>query len=187
MKIKILDNIFEIESEKSKIDEVLKEINEFISSSNLQLDGMKIDEVEIHNDYYGYIIGNLSSIQTIEIYVKTLKEVLNDLLKSTKSYLKRVIPQLELLVEGIYKDFNKEVWNKFIELFDGLDSIVNVLDAISKHNQYYGNIDKYSLIKEKISIEIKNLSKAFEIGDRVWISDIILYEIRLIFEEFMET
>lgn len=183
MKIKILDDIFEIKNERDKIDKALAEINQFISSSNLQLEGMKINGVEIRKDYYDYIIDNLDSIEIIEMDVKTLKEVMDDLLKSTESYLERAIPELELLVDGIYKDFNKEVWNKFIELFDGLDSIINILDTISKNNQLYDNVDRYILIKEKLSVVIKNLSRAFEIGDRVWISDIIIHEIKLVLED----
>lgn len=186
MKIKILDNIFEIENEKSKINEALTEINQFISSLNLQLEGMKINGVEMHKDYYDYIIGNLDSIEIIEVNVKTLKETMDDLLKSTQDYLERAIPELELLVDDIYKDFNKEVWEKFIEFFDGLDSIINILDAISKDNQLYDNVDKYILIKEALSVGIKNLSTALEICDRVWISDIMIYEIKSIFKELYE-
>ncbi|WP_081316998.1 hypothetical protein [Clostridium tyrobutyricum] len=186
MKIKILDDIFEIENDKNKVDEAFKEINELISSSNLQLKGIKIDGLDVYEDYYNCIISNLKNIDIIEVNVEILKEAAYDMLKSTKKYLETVIPKLELLVDAIYKDFNKEVWDKFIEFFDGLDSIINVLDAISKNNKCYGDIDKYALIKEKISIEIKNLSKAFEIGDRVWISDTILYEIKPIFKELQE-
>lgn len=186
MKIKILDDIFEIGNEKEKIDTALKEINELLSSSNLQLNGMKINGVEIYKDYYDYIIDNLDSIEIIEVEVKILKETINDLFKSTESYLEIVIPELELLVDGIYKDFNKEVWNKFVELFDGLGSIINVLDTISKNSQLYDNIDRYISIKGKLSVGIKNLSKAFEIGDRVWISDIIIYEIEPVFKELYE-
>ncbi|WP_196008107.1 hypothetical protein [Clostridium tyrobutyricum] len=179
MKIKILDDIFEIENDKNKVDEAFKEINELISSSGLQLNCIKINEVEIYKNYYDYIINNLANIDIIEVKVKISKEEMSDLLKSAQDYLEIAIPELEFLVDDIYKDFNKQVWDKFIEFFDGLDSIINIIDTISKNNQLDDNIDRYILIKEKLSVGIKNLSKALEIGDRVWITDVIIYEIKL--------
>lgn len=182
MRVKVLDNIFEIKNKKTDIDEIFIKIDEFISDLNLQLKDIKVNGLTIYKDYYNYVINNLDNIDIMEINTELSKEFMFNLFKSTESYLENVIPELELLIENMYRGFNKEVWNKFIELFDGLDSIVNVVEILSDDKQY-NDFKRYSLMKEKLSMGIKNLSKAMEVDDRVWISDVIIYEIKVLFQE----
>lgn len=182
MRVKVLNNIFEITNKKTDIDEIFIKIDRVIANSNLRLKDIKVNGLTIYEEYYNYVINNLNNIDIIEINTESQKEFMFNLFKSTESYLENVIPELELLIENMYKSFNKEMWNKFIELFDGLDSIVNVVDILSDDKQY-NNSKRYNLIKEKLSVGIKNLSKAMEVDDRVWISDVIIYEIKVLFQE----
>lgn len=183
MKIKILEEIIEIENEQYEIEKVFDNINEIITKSGLNLTEIKIDGIDFYENYNEYIMSNLENIQIIEINLKTTKEIINENLETIISYLERIFPELDLLVDDIYIEFSKELWEKFSQIFDGLEFILKILDILLKNKELYDEVDKYSFIKQEIETEIKHLSEAFEIDDRVYISDIIIYEIKFTLEK----
>lgn len=183
MKIKILEEIIEIENEQYEIEKVFDNINEIITKSGLNLTEIKIDGIDFYENYNEYIMNNLENIQRMEINLKTTKEIINENLETIISYLERIFPELDLLVDDIYIEFSKELWGKFSQIFDGLEFILKILDILLKNKELYDEVDKYSFIKQEIETEIKHLSEAFEIDDRVYISDIIIYEIKFTLEK----
>ncbi|EET88878.1 hypothetical protein CcarbDRAFT_0701 [Clostridium carboxidivorans P7] len=146
------------------------------------MSGIKVNGIDIENDYNKYITDNLNIIDIIEIVLKTPKEIIDDYLKSTVIYLERMLPKLELLVDDIYLGFSKDLWGKFADFFEGLESITRILEMLCDNKKLYHGIDNCIIIKKKLSEEIKNLSEAFKIEDRVYISDLIIYEIKVTLE-----
>jgi hypothetical protein len=178
MKIKILGNVIEINNELSEIESAFENLNETIIKSGLNFAEMIIDGSTFYEDYDQYILDNLNNIQLINVILKSTKEILDENLETTLNYLERLFPELDLLVNNIYVEFNKELWTKFSQFFEGLESIMKTLELLLKNSELYNNADRYNLIKQEVDKEIKNLSEAFEIDDRIYISDTIIYEIK---------
>lgn len=112
-----------------------------------------------------------------------VKELMNDFLKSIYEYLEKTNSQLDLLVDGFYKGCDKSTWDTFNDLLEGLDSISKMFNLLLQYKQYYPNINEFINLEKIFSNTIKNLGFALENGDRIYIIDIIIYELKQIFPE----
>lgn len=110
-----------------------------------------------------------------------VKELMNDFLKSIYEYLEKTTPQLDFLVDKFYNDCNQDTWRTFNELLEGLDSISKMFSLLLQYKEYYLNIDEFINLEKTFSDAIKKLAFALENGDRTYILDIIIYELKEIF------
>lgn len=110
-----------------------------------------------------------------------VKELMNDFLKSIHEYLEKTTPQLDFLVDKFYNDCNQDTWRTFNELLEGLDSISKMFSLLLQYKEYYLNIDEFINLEKTFSDAIKKLAFALENGDRTYILDIIIYELKEIF------
>jgi len=72
----------------------------------------------------------LSEIETLEIEISTLPDIINKNIENADSYLIRLIPGIEKSVE-LFRMGNEQEANKFfINIIDGIDWLSQVLDMI---------------------------------------------------------
>ena len=72
----------------------------------------------------------LSEIETLEIEISTLSEIVNKNIENADAYLIRLIPGIEKSVE-LFRMGNEQEANKFfINIIDGIDWLSQVLDMI---------------------------------------------------------
>ena len=177
MQIKILDKVFVCDNEVTAIENVFNTINQLIADCDQKLSCIAVDGVEVFEDYGQYIMDNLAQIKTIHVKVKTLKELLLDAFISIEEYLSRVIPEIEIMANEFNHEVGEGTWNKFTQLLDGLQFILNTLSVIQVHPELCSNADKFAETKRTIENQIAFLQEALENQDRVSIGDILLYEI----------
>lgn len=186
MQIKIWDKVFECPNEISAIENVFEQVNQLLATSTQKFSCLEVDGVEIYEDYSEYIVANLSDICTIIVKVKTLKELMDDTLISIHGYLERAIPEIEKIVDDFYHEVSQDTWNRFAQVMDGLQFIIDALESVSRHQEWYYNVAQFVLVKENLLKQIVMLQEALESQDRVRLSDALLYEIIPTFKNLMQ-
>ena len=176
MQIEVFDQVFECENEISAVENIFNQVNELLAKANLNLRCLEIDGAELYEDYEQYITENIETIKTIVVKVKTLLELMDDTLISIQEYLGRVIPEIDKIVDEFYHEVSSDTWNKFTQLLDGLQYIVDSLNVICENQDWYPNIPQFITVKQNLIKRIMML-QAMENKDRVRISDVLLYEI----------
>lgn len=177
MQIIVFDQVFECENEISAVENIFKQVNELLAESNQNLRCLDIDGVRIDEDYEQYIVENIETIKTIVVKVKALREIMDDTLKSIQEYIERAIPEIDMIVDEFYHDVSPNTWNKFTQLLEGLQFIVDSLNVVSENQDWYPNTPQYITVKQNLLKRIVMLQEAMERQDRVRISDVLLYEI----------
>ncbi|AGX44921.1 hypothetical protein [Clostridium saccharobutylicum] len=182
MKINILDNVFEFDNTIEDVEINLKKVDEIIDLSQLRLSYITINKVQCYDNFYENIINNLKEIETINIVLKSEEEIINEVCQSIFNYLKSGIPQLEELIDAFYLKDGAELWNRFVTFLDGLESIVEKVHFLLENFRESSAFKILGETETFLSSYIKELGKAIEIDDRVFISDLIMYEIKPILE-----
>jgi len=177
MRIEAFDKIFECENEISAVENVFTLINELVAESNQEVRCLEIDGTELYGDFEQHLVENIETIKTIVVKVKTLLELMDDTLKSIQEYIERVFPEIDRIVDEFYQDVSSDTWNRFEQLLEGLQFIVNSLKVISENQEKYPSASQFALVKQNLLKRIILLHEALEIQDRVLICDVLLYEI----------
>ncbi|WP_425058492.1 hypothetical protein SCACP_31460 [Sporomusa carbonis] len=177
MQIKILDKVFECDNQVTAVEGVFEQINQILANSDQHLSCLEIDGVKVYHDYDQYIVANLEDIKTIIVRIKTLKELIDDAIISMQDYLVRAVPEIEATVDEFYQGASQHTWSNFSQLLDGLQFIVDTLNVVSKHQDWYYNAEQLILVKQNLLRQIVMLQEAMESQDRVWLNDVLLYEI----------
>lgn len=177
MKIILFDQTFLCNNEIKAVDQLFEQLVQSLTETGQGIGCLEVDGVEVYTDFEQYITEHLSSIEVIIIKIKTEKELLDDTLSSVRNYLARAIPEIDKLVDHFYQGVTSETWNTFAQLLDGLQYIMECLDVVTFHNDWYLNAEQFAHAKENLSQKIIMLQNAAESQDRVWLSDVLLYEI----------
>lgn len=176
MHIEVLDKIYECENDITAVEEVFNLVNQLLVESNQNLRCLEIDGLELDQGLDQYIVENIKTIKTIVVKVKTLQELLDDTLISVKEYSQRAILEIDKLVDEFYHEVSSATWDKFGQLLEGLQYIIDSLNVISEHQDGFLNT-QFATIKQNLQKRIVMLQEALESQDRVRISDVLLYEI----------
>ncbi|WMM24204.1 hypothetical protein RBU61_14905 [Tissierella sp. MB52-C2] len=192
MKIFIENQILEYDNDKNQINNILMEIDGIIQKSSKTLSHMVIDCNEIVGDYYDYFLNNIKNINKIEVILLTYKELIEDILLSTLSYLERTPQIIEGLANTFYKNPTNESWNDLNDLFGGISWIIDTFTSIDRDHRLKDTISNYEywnlyakdvfLLKEIL----ENMDEVLSNNDYVSIADILSYEIASIFREMAE-
>ncbi|CUH94421.1 hypothetical protein P22_0487 [Propionispora sp. 2/2-37] len=177
MQIKILDQVFECDNQVSSVEDVFDKVNQILTETKQHIGSLEIDGVEVYQDYIQYITANLDSIGTIVVNMKTLREMLEGALVSIQEYLSRAIPEVEILADEFYQGISQNTWEKFAQLFDGLQLIIDSIQIVSEHPELYSNVVKFVEIKDSIIEQLSLLQAALESQDRVSVGDLMLYRL----------
>ncbi|OZV13441.1 hypothetical protein CIW83_04395 [Tissierella sp. P1] len=189
MKIYIEDQTLEVENSKDVIDKILNEIDTIIVNSSKILSHMIIDGLEVYENYYDYFLDNIRVIEKVEIVALTYKELVDDILASTLSYLERTPDIIESLADKFYKNSDTDAWNDLNDLLGGISWIVNTSSSIDQDERLKDIVSRYEdwnlYVKELFSLQkiLPDFENALSSGDNVTIADILSYEIIAIFKE----
>jgi hypothetical protein len=112
-----------------------------------------------------------------------VEELMHDFLKSINEYIGETVPKLDLLVNEFYLGCNQDTWKHIDDLLEGLETISKMFSLLRRNHEKYSDIDKFTNLESNFSEIIKNFAYALENGDRTYIIDIIIYEIKEIFLE----
>lgn len=173
MRVKILDETFEVANEIKGVDHLISKINELIGNSNLVLSHMSMDGVEVYDNFHGYLTENISHIREIELKFYTPAEFLTEVLVSVDQYLIRAIPEIKKLSDEFYLGATDGTWHKFAEFLEGMEWLFRVTDYLYKQKNGKGITE----ISKQIEDELGSLEEAIRLADRVLIGDILIYEI----------
>ena len=182
MQIKILDKVYECENQIAALDSIFDQINQLLAQSKTNPSSFEIDGVELFADYDQYIVEHIGDIKTIVIHVKTLKELMDAALISIKEYVMRALPEIDKLVEEFYQGVSQNTWDKFTQVLEGLQFIIDTLSAIEDNRDWYYNASQILLVKQNLLKQIILLQEAMDSQDHVKLSDVLLYEIIPSFE-----
>lgn len=177
MKIKIVDKVLNYENKLDLIDELFQQINQLLEKENYYFSYLIVDNVEVYNDFETYFSENIKTIENVVVKVSTKKEFQNELFLSIESYLKRAIPEMNVLVESFYQGANNDSWENFSDFVEGVQWIVSAIITIDEVNNHPDNWNSYLEIISSLEYELGNLHNALENKDEVLIADIIQYEI----------
>ncbi|WP_313757471.1 hypothetical protein [Tissierella sp.] len=189
MKIYIEDQILEYENSKDEIDKILNEIDTIIIKSSKTLSYMVIDDYEIYENFYDYFLDNIRVIEKVDVIALTYKELVDDILISTLTYLKRTPDTIEKLADKFYKNPDGDAWSDLNNLLGGISWIINTFSSIEQDGQLKDIVLSYEdwnlYAKELFSLQgiLPDLEGALSSGDNVTIADILFYEIISIFKE----
>ncbi|MDF2636807.1 MAG: hypothetical protein K0R78_3681 [Pelosinus sp.] len=177
MQIKILDKVYECENQIDAVGTIFDQIQQLLTQSNTSLSSFEIDGVELYSEYDQYIIDHIDSIKIIVINVKTLKELMDDTLNSIQEYTIKAIPAIDKMVNEFYQGVSQDTWDKFSQLLEGLQFIIDSLNTIGDNQDWYYNASQFEVVKQKLLRQIVMLQIAMESQDRVKLSDVLIYEI----------
>lgn len=182
MKLLLLDETYTYNNDEESIDKMFGEILEKISETDLQFSHLVIDGEEVYENYGEYILERLNEVDTVEVVLKTVKELINETLLSTESYIKRAIPEIETIVDEFYQNPSQQTWEKLKQLIEGIQWIAQVILSIDQFEEKLANWEDYLTNLATLQNELPNLLEALQNQDTVLIGDIIQYEILPIFE-----
>lgn len=169
----------------SSADDIITKMNELLDNgyyfSHFIADGKTIfDE---HEEFLKQHEGNIA---VLEIYAKTVKEFVNELLLETEMYVGGALPQLRGLAEEFYDNPTADSWTKMDQLLGGLQWIDQMLMTIGKTEAVPSNWEGYLSVSSVMQEEIQNLAEALKNEDHVLVGDIIQYELISNFEALDE-
>lgn len=188
MKIILQEEIYEFLNQVNEIEKLFDLINKKLDESHLQLSHLIIDEIPIYQDYYDYFINHIEKIMTVEVICNHLEGLVNDALISAHNYLTNAIPVIQELSESFYHNPKDETWSKLVDLFDGIQWIIETeqrIDSITDLEKIIKNYliwNEYVQCVKKIISILPELEEAMQNRDHVLIGDLLLYEILPSFE-----
>lgn len=177
MRIIIRDQEFTCENDIMVVEQVFERISQLLTEKDQMIVCLEIDGVEVYDEFGQYIADHLRDLEVILVNAKTQQELLADTLTSVREYVTRAIPEIDKLVDELYHEVTSDTWNTFTHLIEGLQFITESLDAVVQHEDWYFNAKQFALAKENLANKINMLHEAAVSQDRVWLSDVLLYEI----------
>ncbi|MCF6459540.1 hypothetical protein [Clostridium sp. Cult3] len=189
MKVYILDEILKYENCKSILDDMFKEIEHKVSSSNLVFSHFIIDGFELYDDFYDYFLDNIRNIKEVEVITKTIKEISQDIIITTIDYYYRAIPEIEILANEFYKTTSRESWHKLMALVEGVKWIMDTFVAIDTNPQLQDIVRSYEgwnrYAKDVYSLQeiMLDFEDVLENSDFVSTADLLSYKIAPLFKE----
>ncbi|MDY0278184.1 MAG: hypothetical protein RBQ97_08870, partial [Acholeplasma sp.] len=171
-----------------------KIISDNLASNQLEFSNLIIDDVVIFDDYQNYIKNNFEAIQEIVVIVKSedTSTLIKETLKSTFEYISNANSYIGSLAEEFYQFPKQETWKQLINLFEGIQWLIETLIKIDSLNNLQDILLNYTIWNEyvqiitKLSAQISELEKAMQAKDNVLIGDLLMYEILPVFENAEE-
>src|SRR5690606_4371313 len=175
--MKLLFQYQEIQFEKSlTVEKVMEKVKQLLGDK-YYFSHFIANGVEMYEDLEQYLEINLYSIQELRIISKTVREFVNDLLLTAEDYLVRAIPEISLLTHDFYQNPTSESWNKFTQLLDGIQWLIQMTQSINSVHEKPGKWMTYLKRVKLLENELKVLGEAVGNNDNILIADLLLYEI----------
>lgn len=193
MVIFIQDETIEVENNTVNVKTILETINTILIRNKTKLEYLIIDGQPIYSDFNNYFSENLATIEKIEVVIQEHGNVIQDTILLTNQYLDRAIPQINVLAEEFYQEPNEKTWIKLMDLFEGiqwiLESVVKIdgINGLDKMIANYLVWNEYVQTISELNGIIPELEVAMTSKDHVLIGDILLHEIIPVFKEMEDS
>lgn len=132
MKLTILDQIYMFDNETNVTEKIIEKINSIISEKNLFFSHLIIDGQEVYEDHEEYMLAKIEDVKEIEAIVKTVQELIDDVLITLDDYTSRAIPEIKRLVNEFYQIPSENTWLSLTYLLDGIDWLYQSLKKLIK-------------------------------------------------------
>lgn len=183
MKIYIENQTLEYENKKEEVDKILNEIDNIIGQSSKVISYMIIDDLEVYEDYYKYLLNNIRTIKKIEVVSNTYQELVNEILISTWKYIERIPAKIEELANHFYRNPQKQDWTDLNDFLGGISWIMSTFSTIDQDIRLKDIVFSYetwNLYAQEIftlNEILPDFEEALSSSDYVSIADLLSYEI----------
>lgn len=192
MIINVIDIEKEFQNKESEIPKIFDYINQIINKKNVFLKSMKIDGVEIYDNFYEHLLDKIESINKVEVKTQTLNQLIDDVVYDSWEYIVKAIPLIERLSASFKKNPTERSWQDLDNLFAGIEWILETYRNIDQYknlselvsNYYIWN--EYVVELEKLKLSLPDFFEAIKNKDTILIGDILQYEISPLFESISE-
>lgn len=175
MKLEILEQTFEIDV--FNVDMLIEKINHLLKDSNQIVEYMKINDIEIYDQFESYLQNHFYEIKSLKIVSVTVETMMKNLSNSILQYINRAIPEIEVLIKEFYKEPSKNTWDQFLLMLEGITWIDQAVSNLGEFMEESQNGRVINEIQMKIKSELPNLLDAVKKRDTILIADITQYEI----------
>lgn len=183
MQVILLDETVQFDNHSKEIESLFQMINDRLADSEYHFSHLLIDGLEVYDNFAEYIEEHIHHIQTIEVIVKTVKELTHDILFTAEEYIQRATPEISHLIDELYQGPTDETWVKFQQFLEGIEWINQMLVSIDKSTYHPHNWQAYLPIMVKLQMELKNLEGSMQSEDYVLMADIVQYEFLELFNK----
>jgi hypothetical protein len=178
MKVYILDEVWEHTNHTNEIEPLFIKLNQFTKASNLVIQQIVIDGVELTGDFMEYLVDNIDAIKDIHIEVIDKRVMMDEMMVSSSQYLANSLPEMSVFINQLYQGLNDEVWNKFSEMIEGLQYVIYTLDVISQSSQAYKTFPNSALFLQELNLILQQLMDASINKDNSLMADLLNYELK---------
>ena len=172
------ENIFSMTVYKGMEYLLSKHINERDVISNIEIDGVMVDEKEEKLLFSKKI----KEFEKITFILKDRVDLVKSSLKSSGTYIEKMIAHISILLEKYHENKADDYNQLFLDLLDQLNLFFDLMVGISKvlkqehPKDMRENVSYQSIEKELVSI-LKKVMIAKEKNDLVLVNDLIEYEL----------
>ena len=179
MRVKMLDQEWELPNDPSSIGELFSKIEEKLNGTGYIFSSLTVDGVELETDFALYLSQRIGEIREILVGVKSFRRLMQETLESAAQYLERAQPEVEKLSTEFYQGPTEGTWTKVAQFLEGLQWLQEtgaVIDSLQPKDPPAGS-GWTGVFQEKI----KCLEEAMANHDYVLLGDLLQYEISPLF------
>lgn len=121
-----------------------------------------------------------------------MENLIQETLGSTYDYIKSGIEELNILADEFYQMPGEKTWVKLTNLFEGIQWIIKTLAQIDAVKNLDEIINDYKIWNQyvqsvtELNQIIPEIEKAMIDQDKVLLGDILLYEVKPVFEKMLD-
>lgn len=176
MQVILLEETIQFDNHAQVIEPLFQMINDRLANSEYHFSHLLVDGIEVYDDFAEYIEEHIGQIKTIEVIVKTVKQLTHDILISAETYVQRATPEINHLIDELYQGPTEQTWLKFQQFLEGIEWINQMLVSIDQSTYHPHNWEEFLPVMATLQMELKNLEESMQSGDYILIADIIQYE-----------
>jgi len=171
MEIKILGEVESYDNLLSSIPQIINRIETICKNSDLVYSHMVIEGREVYDDPETYLQENIADLNRVEIVLKTIQEMMGEMMESAVDYLDRANAEINNLAEEFYNGPTEETWLHFQQLLDGMSWLLETTNLLEKtYRELSGRSTDF---QEKLD----ELKEALEGKDLILVGDILKDEL----------
>lgn len=170
MEIKILGEVECYDNLLSSIPQIINRIETVCRNSDLAYSHLVVEGQDVYDDIETYLQENIAGLNQVEIVLKTIQEMMGEMMKSAVEYLERAISGINTLAEEFYNGPTENTWVRFQQLLDGVSWLMESAAIFEKtYRELSGRTAK---LHEKLD----ELKEALEGSDLILVGDLLKYE-----------
>jgi hypothetical protein len=182
MLIKLLGQEVALSDQQTTPVEILRTIDNMLALSQMALDFLRIDGIEVRENYEAILTQNWQQIGLIEIKAKSTRELAGEQLQDAQVYLERALPEVAVLADEFYSGAVGSTWEKLDSLLEGLQWLARFTYNM-QNPEVAVNCADYQQILVKMLKKLGELGSALQVMDQTLIAYLIKYEITALLEE----